>query len=176
MARLTADLADYEEFSPADKAVYDMHVSAMERGTSKAGNAMLTLSWKLDNHEQFGGREIRFDTVVLSGVQSDKSKNPGAPIVPFRLMDLIQACKLPWMCGACEEESSRPWLVGTGSEGDKANGLPKGKLHCPDCQAGLKLSFDDDHVPGARCKGAVDIEEGKNGKNFNKIVKYLPAD
>jgi hypothetical protein len=157
MARVTADLSEAKGFSvlPAGTKVKARIKEATFSNSKAAGNPMYTLTWEIIEGES-AGREIRFDRVVIGGVNSR-----GEKLQPYGLADLIQATDMPWTCPQC-------------GDNDRVRGIKREnyKLFCENSHP-LQIDFDDANLVGlvAMLELKVRKQEGTD-KEFNEVDKY----
>jgi hypothetical protein len=168
--RQQVDLSQVDLTGTMEDGIYTATIKHMERKPAKSGNPMRTLTWAISDGPNLG-REIRYDNLVLSGINQK-----GDPIQPIRLAQLLVACKIPF---TCEECAGGPGIqddrIHTITIGDGTNGKKRGHVYCENGHE-LHIDFEDDAILGASCRVEVATETNDKGRSFNVIKRYLSLD
>lgn len=168
MPRMTSTLETVQDRPLVAKDTYVASIDKIAVGRSKrkddgtGDNPMLLISFKIRGGQFDGCTVPSFpDNVMIGGTQKD-----GQPMNCFRLAQLIEAFKLPWADAKCGSGDRVVRFL----RGDKDNGLPLGKYHCPDCKAQPTLDYDTDAWIGAQGKVAVNVEKAQDGSDRERNI------
>lgn len=178
MSRVSATFEDVTSFTvPKDNYVLSCLKAEEDPEGTKPGAKRqgLILEWQVvAPNTPHNGKTIRFDRVNVKGHWDD-----GTEIVPYRLAELLMATKVPWSClhetnGAPGSDiTDRPAAIikGTGDDGHEP-----GALYCSTCDKKVRVDFESSKLLGARIRAMVSVKPGNDGRDYNKIDRYLPLE
>jgi len=134
---------------------------------------MIELRWRIIEGE-FSGKDMppeprRFDRIVLSGTNKE-----GKDIIPYSLVNLIEATKIPWSCLECAADFNNGESF---YRSDGTDGLDKKNIYCPKCRNTLHIAYDTNDFIGKTAIIAIDVEPPTPtfDRESNVVKGYAPA-
>ncbi len=169
MARITSSAENTVIMTSFPPSKIPSHISALESKVSKTnedgtgGNPMLVLEFTVDEG-QFKDRRVGFHNVMVGGKTSK-----GQPMPIRQLLEVIDACKIPWTTTPGGQLVSRPFKKVKGDGGSIM-------FVDPDTNTRIStIEYDTDDFINKRCMVRYGIrkQEGTD-RDFNEVQGVEP--